>query len=135
MNHHGRIIHDKLPLRLLRIARPHHRLNVSTDVKVAFNLNFQRITCGNEVFENDVGYMLVEDFDVPKRVDVELQTLQLNTSFVGNVLEANGGEVGEVGKGADCRELSYLEVDPDFLTGKLIRKGIQRKQTHLLTRS
>ena len=117
------------------IARPHHRLNVSPDMKVAFNLNLQRITCGNEVLEDDVGYMLVEDFDVPERVDVELQTLQLNAALVGNVLEANCGEVGEVGKGADCRELSYLEVDPDFLTGKLIRKGVQRKQVHLFARS
>ena len=104
-------------------------------MKVAFNLNLQRITCGNEVLEDDVGYMLVEDFDVSERVDVELQTLQLNAALVGNVLEANCGEVGEVGKGADCGELSYLEVDPDFLTGKLIRKGIQRKQVHLLARS
>src|SRR5678816_4625607 len=91
------------------IARPHHRLNVSPDMKVAFNLNLQRITRGNEVLEDDVGYMLVEDFDVSERVDVELQTLQLNAALVGNVLEANCGEVGEVGKGA-C--LLYTSPSP-----------------------
>jgi hypothetical protein len=57
------------------VACPHDGLDVSADVKVAFDFDAQRVAGGDEVFEDDVDYVLVEDFDVAERIDVELQTL------------------------------------------------------------
>ena len=61
---------------------------LSADVEVAFDLDAQRIAGGDEVFENDVDDVLVKDLHVAKRVDVELQTLQLDAALVRNVFDA-----------------------------------------------
>src|SRR5262245_38917690 len=57
------------------VACPHDGLDVSADVEVAFDFDAQGIAGGDEVFEDDVDYVLVEDFDVAERIYVELQTL------------------------------------------------------------
>src|SRR6185437_13802289 len=102
-------------------------LDVAADVEVAFNLDAQRIAGGDEVFENDVDDVFVEDLYVAKRVDVELQTLQLDAALVGNVFYADGGEVWKIRERADRGELRDLEVDLDLTAGKLVRKCVERK--------
>jgi hypothetical protein len=46
------------------VACPHDGLDVSANVEVAFDFDAQRVAGGNEVFEDDVDYVLVKDFDV-----------------------------------------------------------------------
>src|SRR5687768_12433618 len=111
----------------LLIAGPHHRLNVSAHVEVAFDLNAQRITRGDEVFENDVDHVLVKDLHVAERVYVELQTLQLDTAFVGNVLQPDGREVRKIRERTDGRKLGNLEVNLDLASGKLVGERVERK--------
>src|SRR5215216_1659230 len=74
----------------------HGRLDVAADVEVAFDVDLKGVAGADEVFEDDVDDVLVEDFDVAERVDVELQTLQLDAALVGDIFEAEGGEVREV---------------------------------------
>jgi hypothetical protein len=74
--------------------------------------------------------MLVENFDVPEGVYVELQTLQLNTPFVRHVFDANCREVWKVGERTDGGELSDLKIDSNLFPRELVRKGIKRKQIH-----
>lgn len=48
------------------ITRAHDRLDISPHMKITFNLDAQRITSRNKVFQDDVDYVLVKDFDVPE---------------------------------------------------------------------
>ena len=57
------------------VACPHDGLDISADVEVALDFDAEGIAGGDEVFEDDVDYVLVEDFDVAERIYVELQTL------------------------------------------------------------
>ena len=116
------------------VSGAHNSLDISADVKVAFNFYVQRIAGGDEVFQDDVDHVLVEDLHVPEGVDVELQTLQLDATLVGNVRDPDRGEVGEVGERADRRELGDLEINLDFAARKLVRKRVERKQVHLRAR-
>ena len=83
-------------------------------MEVAFDFDAQRIAGGDEVFENDVDYVLVEDFHVAEGIYVELQTLQFDTTLVRNIFETDGGEVRKIRERADRRELGNLEIDFDF---------------------
>lgn len=51
---------------LLSIACPHDSLDISAHVKVAFDLQTQRIGGANKVLKNYVNYVLVENLYVPK---------------------------------------------------------------------
>jgi hypothetical protein len=48
------------------VTGAHDGLDVSTDVKVAFDVYAQWITGGDEVFQDDVDYVLVENLYVPE---------------------------------------------------------------------
>src|ERR1051326_1580680 len=100
-------------------------------MEVAFDLDTQWIAGGDEVFENDVDDVFVEDLHIAKRVYVELQTLQLHTTLVGNVFNADSGEVGKIRERADRRELGDLEINLDLTAGKLVCERFERKQLHL----
>ena len=119
---------------LLGVGGPHDGFDISADVKVAFELHTQRIAGGDEVFQDDVDYMLVKDFHVAERIDIELQTLQLNTTLVRDVFDPNRGEVGEIRERADRRELRDLEIDLDFAPWKFVREGVERKEIHFRSR-
>jgi hypothetical protein len=80
----------------LLVTRSHDRLNISPNVKVSFNFHPYRITSRDEVFENYVCHVLVENFHISERVDVKLQTLQFNATFIGDIFNANRSEVGKV---------------------------------------
>jgi hypothetical protein len=116
------------------VTGAHDGLDVSADVEVAFKVDAQRIAGGDEVFQDDVDYVLVEDFYVAEGVYVELQTLQLDTTLVWNVCDPDGGEVGEVGERADGRKLRNLEIDFNLAARKLVSERVQRKQIHLRSR-
>src|SRR5215211_7047352 len=73
----------------------HGRLDVAADVEVAFDVDLKGVAGADEVFEDDVDDVLVEDFDVAERVDVELEALEFHAALVRHVLDAEGGEVGE----------------------------------------
>ena len=105
-------------------------LDVSANVEVSFNLNAQRVTGPDKVLENHVDDVFMKDLYVAKRIDVKLQAFQLDAAFVGNILETDGGEIREVGKGADGRELSNLEIDLDFVAGKFVRESVERIEFH-----
>src|SRR5216684_4528217 len=119
---------------LLSVLRADCRLDISALVKVAFDLDAQRIAGFHKVFEHDVDHMLMKNLHVAKRIDVELQTLQFNAAFVRNVLEANCRKIGKVRKRANAGEFRHLEFDYDFVAGKLIRKGVERIKLHLCPR-
>ena len=116
------------------VTGAHNRLDVSADVKVAFDLYTQWITGGDEVFQDDVDDVLVEDLYVAKGIYVKLQALQLDTTFVRNVRDPDRGEVGKIGKRADGCELRDLEIDFDLTARKLVRKRVKRKEIHLRAR-
>ena len=115
------------------VSGPDDRFYISADVEVAFDFHSQWIARGDEVFEDDVDYVLVEDLHVTERVYVELQTFQFDTTFVGNVFEPDRGEVGKVGEWTDRGELRDFKFDFDLVAGKLVRKSVQRKEIHLRT--
>jgi hypothetical protein len=115
---------------LLGVAGPHDGLDISADVEVAFDFDAQRIAGSDEVFQDDIDNVLVEDLHASERVDVELQTLQLDTPLVGYVLESNGGEVRKIGERTDGGELRDLEIDLDFTARKLVGERIERKEFH-----
>ena len=68
------------------VVGPDDGLDVAADVEVAFDLDTQWITGGDEVFKNYVDDVLVKDLYVAKRIDVELQTLQLDTALIMNII-------------------------------------------------
>jgi len=63
------------PVLRFAVACPDDGLDVSADVEVALDFDAQRVAGGDEVFEDDVDYVLVKNFDIPERVYVKLQTL------------------------------------------------------------
>ncbi len=81
---------------LLFVPRSHNRLDVPANVKVSLNLNAQRITGPDEVFENHIDDVFMKDLHLSKRIDVEFQTLKFNAPLIRNILQANGGEVGKI---------------------------------------
>ena len=115
------------------VPRSYNRLDVPANVKVAFKLHTQGVTSPDEVLENNVDDVFMKDLHLSKRIDVELQTLQFNASLIRNILQANGGEIGKIGKRTDGSELGDLEVDLYLATRKLIGEGVERKQIHLST--
>ena len=119
---------------VLRVTGSHDGFYVAADVEVAFDVDAQWVAGGDEVFQDDIDYVLVEDLYVAERIDVELQALQLDATLVRDVFDADGGEIGEVREWADCRELRDLEIDLDFAAGKLVRERVERKQVHLRAR-
>src|SRR6266850_759608 len=72
----------------------------------------------------------MKDLHVAKRIDVKLQTLQFDATLVGNILEPDGGEIREVGKGADSCEFRNLEIDLYLAPRKFISESVEWKQIH-----
>lgn len=52
------------------VFRAHGRLDVSADIKVAFNLHADRIAGLHKVFKNQVDYVLVKNLHRAKRIDI-----------------------------------------------------------------
>jgi len=86
----------------------------------------QRIASGDEVFENDVDDVLVEDLHVAKRIDVKLQTLQLDTALVRHVGDADFTEVRQARLRADRRELRVADGDLVIAAGLGVGESLER---------
>jgi hypothetical protein len=93
-------------------------------VEVAFDLNTQRIARLYKVLENHIDHVLVKDFNVPKRVDIEFETLQLDANLARNIFDSDGGEVRESENGQMAVN-SGMSGDPDLASRKLIGKSLQ----------
>src|ERR1700736_1260765 len=93
------------------MAGRHHRLDVAADVEVADDLDEPRVEQGHEVIEDSIDGRLVKDLPVAELVDVQLQRLELDQLLVGDISDANGGEIGEAGIGRQARELGDREGD------------------------
>jgi hypothetical protein len=116
------------------VTSPHHSLNVSAYVKVAFDLRTQRFARLHKVLKNDIHNVFVEDLNVPKRVDIEFQTLEFNAALVRNIVEFYGCEIREVRKGTDGSELRDFEADLYLAPRKLVGERIERVKLHFLAR-
>src|SRR5438477_3700423 len=115
---------------LVFIARPNRCFDVAADVEVAFDFYAQRITGGDKIFEDQVDDMLVKDFYVAERINVELQTLQLDAAFIRNILEPDRGKIRKVRKRTDAGELRNFEIYLYLFARILIRKSIERIKIH-----
>ena len=123
-------LHCSLPL----VACPHHSLNVPSYVKVAFELHTQRITRLHEIFKNYVDHVLVKNFNVPERVDIEFQTLELNAELMGNIVKSYSSEIREVRERADGSELRNFEADRYLAPGEFVGESSERIERHFLAR-
>src|SRR5438093_1547160 len=119
---------------LFPITRAHSCLNISAHVEVAFDFYAQRIAGVHKIFEDHVDYVLVKDLNFAKRIDVQLQTLQLDAAFVRNVFKPNRGEVREIRERADASKFRNLKIDFDFSANELVRKSVERIEIHLCAR-
>ena len=86
-------------------------VDAAADVEVAFDAGAAGVDGGDQVLEDAVGDRLVEGALVAVRPEVELPGLQLDAQPVGDVFDADGGEVGLPGLGAQAGELGRLEAD------------------------
>src|SRR5215470_14358818 len=110
---------------LFFVARLHRGFDIAAHVEVAFDLYAQWIAGVHKIFEDHIDDVFVKDLHVPKRIDVELQTLQLNAALVRSVFDANGREVRKVRKRTDAGEFRNFEIDFDVASRELVGKGIE----------
>src|SRR6266550_5881320 len=110
---------------LLRVTGRHHRLDVASDVEVTDDLHEAGIEQRHEVIEDSIHGGLVEDLPVAKLVDVELQRLEFDQLLVGDVSDADGGEIGESGIGCQAGELGNREVDLVVTLRFVVRDRLQ----------
>ena len=78
-------------------------------LELALDARAPRRDRGHQVVEDAVGDRLVEGALVAVRPEVELPRLELDAELVGHVLDADGGEVGLAGLGAQAGELGAIE--------------------------
>src|SRR5436190_16345782 len=93
---------------LLFIVCADNRFDVAANVEVAFDLDAYGVAGRDEIFQDDVDDVLVKNFHLAERVDIELEALEFDAAFVWHVLDANDGEVRKIRERADGRELGYL---------------------------
>src|SRR3989304_2215921 len=96
-------------------------LDAAAHVEVAHYLDPARLGGGGKVVQDPVGDVLMEGPLVPVRPDVELERLELDQVLVGDVADAEGGEVGLAGAGAEAGKLG--DGDVDFVVAVRVRVG------------
>ena len=69
--------------------------------------------------------MLLIDADVPVAQEIVLERTQFDAHLGGDVLDADRGEIGKSGPGADRRELVGLDVHRDVLAAVFVRECLQ----------
>jgi len=78
------------------MMRSHQRLDISPHVEVPFNSHAQRITGLYKVLEDHIDDVLVKYFHFAERIDVHLQTLELDAAFVRNVNQPQRRKIRKV---------------------------------------
>ena len=98
---------------LLLVLGDDRRVDAAAHLELALDARAPRRDCGHQVVEDPVGDRLVECALVAVRPEIELPRLELDAELVGDVLDADGGEVGLAGLGTEAGELGALELDHD----------------------
>ena len=87
----------------------------------------------DEVLHDDVDAVLVEVAVVAEGEEVELERLALDHALVGEVGDADLGEVGLAGDGAQAGELGAVELHPVVVLGVFVLEGFQHVGGVVLT--
>src|SRR5687768_346605 len=114
------------------IASADNGFDISAHVKIAFDLDLQRVASPHEIFQNDVDHVFVKNLYLAERIDIELQTFEFDTALVRHVFEANNRKIGKIGKRANRRKFRHLEFDPNLASLVFILESIERVKIHLL---
>ena len=126
-------LRSQLTLRLC-VRCSNYGFDVTANVKIALDLDAERLTRLDEILENDVYNVLMENLYISKAINVELQALQLDAKAVRDVAKLYDCKVGKVGERTDCRELGHLKFYPNLFSNKFVRKRIERKKIHRVAR-
>ncbi len=89
----------------------HLRLDAAADVEVTFDFQEAGIEQRDEVIRDPVRHCLVERALIAEGPQVQLQRLELDARFIGNVADADRGEVRLPRHRAETGELGRLEED------------------------
>lgn len=82
--------------------------------------------CVDEILKDPVDGVFVKNADVTVGVDVQFERLEFHTGFARHVVNGNGAKVRKLGFRTDCRV--FLDLDGDFITGKLIGPCLQWRE-------
>src|SRR5438477_8292371 len=86
-------------------------LDSTPNEKIALHFDEARVERANQIVGDAVGDRLVKCALIAIRPEVQLQRLELDAFFIGNVADADRGEVRLPGHRADAGELRRFEVD------------------------
>lgn len=78
-----------------------------------------------QIFHDDVHTILMKGTVVAEAEEVEFQALALHHFHIGNIVDADGGEVGLAGDGAEAGELGTVECDPVIISRVLVGECFQ----------
>ena len=99
--------------------------DAATGHEKAGNLDVFGIHEVDEVFEDDVNAILVEVAMVAETMEIEFQALAFNHALVGNVTDAEFGEVGLSCNRTKGCELGTVETHPIVVVGVLVFKSFK----------
>jgi len=86
-------------------------MNAAAHVEVADNGHFSRAACSNEIVENLVDDRFVISAFIAIGPQIKLQRLELDTEFIGNVIDSDGGKIRLTGARAHAGEFGAFHVD------------------------
>src|SRR5581483_10912677 len=93
------------------VLRHHCGLNAAAHRENSFDAQAPRLKSAHQVVEDSIGHRLVERALAAKRPQVQLERLELDAALLGDVADADGGEVGLTRHRAHAGELGALEAD------------------------
>ena len=97
----------------------------ATNVPVADDLHPTRIDGRDNVVEDPVRDVLLEGALVPVRPEIELEGLEFDTQFVGDVFDVEVCEIGLAREWAEAGELGRFEGDGVVTAGVRIWEGVE----------
>src|SRR5438132_2634255 len=110
---------------LLAMLDLHFGLDSAAHVEIAFHFDEARIERANEIVGDPIGHRLVKRTFIAVRPQIELQRFQLDAFLIGDVADADGGEIRLPGHRADAGELRRLEVDLVVALGVGVGKSLE----------
>ena len=99
--------------------------DAATGHKETGNLDIFGIHEVDEVFEDDVNAVLMEVAMVAETMEIEFQALAFNHALVGNVTDAEFGEVGLSCNRTKGCELGTVETHPIVVVGVLVLESFE----------
>ena len=107
---------------LFRISGFDHAATASACSKFSRDLRPGRAAGSNHVVENAIDSIFVENTDVSVRVNIHFEGLELETMFLGLIVQGDGSKVRQIRFGADGR--IFWDDDRNFVSGVLIGKRL-----------